>query len=43
MSDTKTQRGVIVDDARIVSLTAQKTYHQTPGVMVTITQIQEQP
>ena len=42
MSQTKTQRGVIVDDARIVTLHAAKTYHGTPGVMVTITQIQEQ-
>jgi len=40
MSDTKTQRGVIVDDARIVSLTATKTYHGTQGVFVTITQVQ---
>lgn len=41
MSDTKTQRGVIVDDARIVHLSATKTYHGTPGVLVTITQIQD--
>ena len=40
MSDTKTQRGVIVDDARIVSLTATKTYHGTQGVFVTIAQVQ---
>jgi len=43
MSDTKTQRGVIVDDARIVSLTATKTYHGTAGVFVTIAQVQAQP
>ena len=43
MSDTKTQRGVIVDDARIVSLTATKTYHGTQGVFVTIAQVQAQP
>jgi Holliday junction resolvase RusA-like endonuclease len=37
LSTTKTQRGVITDDARIVSITATKTYHGIPGVMVTIT------
>ena len=42
LSTTKTQLGVITDDARIVSLTATKTYHGTPGVFVTITQ-QEAP
>lgn len=41
MSTTKTQRGVITDDARIVSFTATKTYHGAPGVMVTITQAGE--
>jgi Holliday junction resolvase RusA-like endonuclease len=30
--------GVITDDARIVHITAAKTYHGTPGVMITITQ-----
>lgn len=43
LSTTKAQRGVITDDARIVTYSATKTYHGTPGVMVTITQIQEQP
>lgn len=38
LSTTATQRGVITDDARIVSFTAAKTYHGTPGVMITITQ-----
>lgn len=38
LSTTKTQRGVITDDARIISLTAAKSYHGTPGVMVTISQ-----
>jgi Holliday junction resolvase RusA-like endonuclease len=38
LSTTKTQRGVITDDARIVELTAAKAYHQTPGVMIIITQ-----
>lgn len=37
LSTTKQLRGVIVDDARVVSLTAAKTYHGNPGVMVTIT------
>jgi Holliday junction resolvase RusA-like endonuclease len=41
MSTTKTQRGVITDDARIVSITATKTYHGAPGVMVTITEAGE--
>ncbi len=38
LSTTKTQPGVITDDARVVSITATKTYHGKPGVMVTITQ-----
>jgi Holliday junction resolvase RusA-like endonuclease len=38
LSTTKHLRGVITDDARIVSITATKTYHGTPGVMVTITE-----
>lgn len=42
LSTTKTQRGVITDDARIVTITATKTYHGNPGVMITITQ-QEKP
>jgi Holliday junction resolvase RusA-like endonuclease len=41
LSTTKTQPGVITDDARIVSLTATKTYHGTPGVFVTITKQEE--
>jgi Holliday junction resolvase RusA-like endonuclease len=41
MSTTKTQRGVITDDARIVSITATKTYHGAPGVMITITEAGE--
>ena len=40
MSTTKTQAGVITDDARVVSITATKTYHGTPGVFVTITEVQ---
>lgn len=32
------QPGVITDDARVVSLTASKTYHGNPGVMITIDQ-----
>jgi len=40
MSTTKTQPGVITDDARVVSITATKTYHGTPGVFVTITEVQ---
>ena len=40
MSTTKTQSGVITDDARVVSITATKTYHGTPGVFVTITEVQ---
>lgn len=42
LSTTKTQRGVITDDARIVHITAAKAYHHTPGVMITISQ-QEAP
>lgn len=38
LSTTKLLRGVITDDARVVSITATKTYHGKPGVMVTITQ-----
>jgi Holliday junction resolvase RusA-like endonuclease len=34
-------RGVITDDARIVSITATKTYHGKPGVMITINQAQD--
>jgi Holliday junction resolvase RusA-like endonuclease len=34
-------KGVITDDARIVSFTAAKTYHGNPGVMITITQAGE--
>ena len=34
--------GVITDDARIVHITATKTYHGKPGVMITINQ-QEKP
>ena len=30
-------KGVITDDARIISITATKTYHGNPGVMITIT------
>jgi len=41
LSTTATQRGVITDDARVVSITAMKTYHGQPGVMVTITKVQE--
>lgn len=41
LSTTATQRGVITDDARIVSFTATKSYHGTPGVMITITQGEE--
>jgi len=37
LSTTKHLRGVIRDDARVVSFTATKTYHGTPGVMITIT------
>lgn len=46
LSTTKTQRGIIVDDARIVTFTVTKTYHGNPGVLITITQTenpQEQP
>ena len=42
LSTTKTQAGVITDDARIVTYSATKTYHHTPGVLITITQ-QEDP
>ncbi len=38
LSTTKQMRGVITDDARIVSITATKTYHGNPGVMITITE-----
>lgn len=38
LSTTKALRGVITDDARIVSITATKTYHGTPGLMITINQ-----
>lgn len=41
LSTTKTLPGVITDDARIVSFTAAKSYHGTPGVMITITQAGE--
>ncbi|QCB97132.1 RusA family crossover junction endodeoxyribonuclease [Arthrobacter sp. PAMC25564] len=37
LSTTRHLAGVITDDARVVSITAQKTYHGRPGVMVTIT------
>ena len=37
LSTTKHLAGVITDDARVVSLTAAKTYHGNPGVMLTIT------
>jgi Holliday junction resolvase RusA-like endonuclease len=37
LSTTKQLRGVITDDARVVQITAAKTYHGNPGVMVTIT------
>lgn len=42
--DRKTRatiRGVITDDARIIHITAAKTYHGTPGVLITITQAGE--
>jgi len=45
VKDRKTKatiKGAITDDARIVSFTAVKTYHGTPGVMITITK-QETP
>lgn len=32
-----TTKGVITDDARIIHITAAKTYHGNPGVMITIT------
>jgi Holliday junction resolvase RusA-like endonuclease len=41
LSTTKTSRGVITDDARIIHITAAKAYHHTPGVMITITQAGE--
>lgn len=41
LSTTKTQPGVIVDDARIVSFTVTKTYHGNPGLMITITQTED--
>lgn len=41
LSTTKTQPGVIADDARVVSITATKTYHGNPGVMITITRTEE--
>jgi len=37
LSTTNKQRGVITDDARIIHITAAKTYHGTPGVYITIT------
>jgi Holliday junction resolvase RusA-like endonuclease len=37
LSTTKKQRGVITDDARIIHIDADKTYHHTPGVYITIT------
>jgi len=37
LSTTNKQRGVITDDARIIHITAAKTYHHTPGVYITIT------
>jgi Holliday junction resolvase RusA-like endonuclease len=40
LSTTKTQRGVITDDARIVTFSVTKTYHGQPGVMITITPTQ---
>ncbi|WOH20144.1 RusA family crossover junction endodeoxyribonuclease [Paenarthrobacter sp. GOM3] len=36
LSTTKQLRGAITDDARVVHITAAKTYHGNPGVMVTI-------
>jgi Holliday junction resolvase RusA-like endonuclease len=42
--DRKTKaiiRGVITDDARIIHITAAKSYHGTPGVMITISQAGE--
>ncbi|WP_229994392.1 RusA family crossover junction endodeoxyribonuclease [Arthrobacter sp. Bi26] len=30
-------KGVITDDARIIEITAAKTYHGNPGVLITIT------
>jgi len=41
LSTTKTQKGVIVDDARIIHFDVTKTYHHTPGVYITITQAGE--
>jgi Holliday junction resolvase RusA-like endonuclease len=37
LSTTKKEKGVITDDARIVSFTAAKVYHHSPGVYITIT------
>lgn len=42
LSTTKTQAGVITDDARIVTFSATKTYHGNPGVMITITKQEAQ-
>lgn len=42
--DRKTKaivKGVITDDARIISITAAKAYHGNPGVMITIMQAGE--
>jgi Holliday junction resolvase RusA-like endonuclease len=36
-----TAQGVITDDARIIHITAAKSYHGNPGVMITITQAQD--
>jgi Holliday junction resolvase RusA-like endonuclease len=41
LSTTKTQAGVITDDARVVHITAAKAYHHTTGVMITIMQAGE--
>lgn len=42
LSTTNKQRGVITDDARIIHITAAKTYHGTPGVYITITHAGEE-
>jgi len=42
LSTTKTQKGVIVDDARIIHFDVTKTYHHTPGVYITITHAGEE-
>ena len=42
LSTTKTQRGVITDDARIVSFSVTKTYHGNPGVLITITKTESE-